>query len=111
MDVRKTRNNKKGIIKMEKSTQTGMCVCEATKFAFDLRQTIRFKPTELGKVIYKTHLMAYNENVPHDFAICTDDEGYLELSLFAFARVFGPFFDSNINSPVASNILLIKEEQ
>lgn len=84
----------------------GTCVCEATRFEFNLNGYICFKPTALGKVIFKAHWMPYSRD-GEGREITLDDEGWTQMQLWEFMNIFGPNFNCGMNIPVESNVLLI----
>lgn len=86
----------------------GICVCEATRFEFNLNSHIRFKPTELGKVIFKAHWMPYSKD-GEVLEIETDNEGWAEMQLWEFMNIYGSFMNCGINVPVETSVILIDE--
>jgi hypothetical protein len=84
----------------------GICVCEATRFEFNLNSHIRFKPTEVGKTIFKAHWMPYSKN-GEGREIKIDDEGWAEMQLWEFMNIYGQFMRCGMNVPVETLVILI----
>lgn len=89
------------------------CECNATRFIFNLNNHIRFKPKELGKVIYKAHWMPYCINrEPREIEI--DDDGWADMQLWEFMSVYGGHFHNGMNVPIETTVMLVNstaEEQ
>lgn len=85
-----------------------LCDCEATRFEFNLNSHIRFKPTELGKVVYKAYWMPFSKDGKgHELKI--NNEGWSEMQLWDFIRIFGQSFTCGMNCPVETTVILINE--
>jgi hypothetical protein len=84
------------------------CICGATRFKFNLNEHIRFRPTELGMRVYRAYWLPYgNTETGHPLQL--DNEGYAELQLHEFIKVFG----NNIEYSTETEVLFINslEEQ
>ena len=85
---------------------SAMCVCNATRFKFNLNEHIRFKPTELGKTIFKEYWIPYCQDGKSE-EIETNDEGWAEIQLWVFMRIFGSHFSGGAGLPVETGVILI----
>ena len=85
-----------------------ICVCEATRFEFNLNEYIRFKPTEFGKTIYKLHWLPYTRN-NEEREISLDTDGWAKLQLWEFMTIYGAYMHIGMNMPVEKSVILINE--
>ncbi len=89
---------------------TGICVCESTRFEFNLNNEIRFKPTEYGRIIYKAHWMPFCRDGKGS-ELEVDDEGFAEMQLWPFMEIFGPKMEGGMHIPVETSVILINRTQ
>ncbi len=96
----------KDVIKEEKK-KACICVCDAAEFEFNLNNYIKFKPTELGIIVFKAHWMPYCEpDKPRELEV--DSEGWSKMQLHSFMLIFGPSMGGGSNIPVNTNVIFVK---
>ncbi|HEG43370.1 hypothetical protein LCGC14_3143680 [marine sediment metagenome] len=89
---------------------TGICVCESTRFEFNLNGIIRFNPTEYGLVIYRAYWMPYcKDGKGRELEV--DDQGFAEMQLWAFMEIFGPKMEGGMHIPVETSVIFINKTQ
>ncbi len=96
--------------KIPMNDTTGICVCESTRFEFNLNGYIRFRPTEYGLLIYKGHWMPYcTDGNLRELEL--DSEGFAEMQLYTFMEIFGPKMQGGFHVPVETSVILINRTQ
>jgi hypothetical protein len=80
------------------------CLCGATQFQFNLNDCIKFKPTEVGMRIYWDY-WSLSSFIREGRNLEVDSDGWAELQLHEFMRIFGPNITNDV---VETNVLFIK---
>lgn len=80
---------------------------------YNINNYVKVKLTDLGKKILKNYYKQLKDLYPNlncTFKYEEDNEGYIEIQLWQFMKIFGPYFNNGAPLVIESNTINFIEE-